>query len=906
MAPPAKRRKKDAVTDADEENHEHPTNSLTKFLFSSPDPKGSPTASPSADRAQNIVSPSPIRTQTRLLSVAEDGGSPLGRLFSKSPSTSPEKGRSGKGQKRSRAAAEEKGKTADLVTLFSRQAQQRPRPVVAPGIGSSRNGPFSSTAPTAVDDILTDPMSDDDEVADHKATLASVVGQAARKRARTDRHNGHTTPAEPATHASSGQKFLRPPWPPHRASSDSPSDEERPWTERFAPTNLDELAVHKRKVADVRRWLDDVVAGRARQRLLVLKGAAGTGKTATVRLLARDMGLDVLEWKNPNGSGGSIVAGTGGYQSASTQFYDFVARGGRFAQLDVEDDVAQIPSPNSMPMPPPPQPDAGSRRILLVEEFPNTFMRSSSALTAFRGAILQYLSANVPSLNSFAQHQPKPPVTPIVMIISETLLSTSTASADSFTAHRLLGPEILRHPGTTIIEFNSIAPSLLVKALELVVLKEARRSGRRRTPGPLVLKKLSEIGDIRNAVASLEFLCLKGDQVADWGAKVAFTKPKRGAKDSVALTKGEEESLQLISQREASLGIFHAVGKVVYNKRDGPVHSESCPEARMPAHMSHLARPKRSQVCVDSLIDETGTDTITFVSALHENYALSCEPSGPSDMSSALDYINECIDYISVSDLLCPSWDTFSGGKNYFGPYGKDSGSHVLRQDEIAFQIAVRGLLFSLPHPVKRASGKGSDTFKMFYPRGLKLWRDKEELESILDSWSTRLLRGELNGAPNTSMTDGAMAFRRATKQDYGDSNGTAPRAVDHKRASEPTPLLSLGSAARKELLLDRLPYMALIGRGRKGSFNNVGLRDIEKITAFRGIGYGPAGEISDDDDVADNIVPVANENWATDRPTEDATPRKKRLAIRAKDEPPLSKVVAVQSLVLSDDDIED
>ena len=30
----------------------------------------------------------------------------------------------------------------------------------------------------------------------------------------------------------------------------------------------------------------------------------------------------------------------------------------------------------------------------------------------------------------------------------------------------------------------------------------------------------------------------------------------------------EEESLEMVTRREASLGIFHAVGKVVYNKRD--------------------------------------------------------------------------------------------------------------------------------------------------------------------------------------------------------------------------------------------------------------------------------------------------------------------------------------------------
>lgn len=35
----------------------------------------------------------------------------------------------------------------------------------------------------------------------------------------------------------------------------------RPWSQRFAPIDLDELAVHKRKVSDVQRWLEEVFAG---------------------------------------------------------------------------------------------------------------------------------------------------------------------------------------------------------------------------------------------------------------------------------------------------------------------------------------------------------------------------------------------------------------------------------------------------------------------------------------------------------------------------------------------------------------------------------------------------------------------------------------------------------------------
>ena len=39
----------------------------------------------------------------------------------------------------------------------------------------------------------------------------------------------------------------------------------RPWSDRFGPGNLDELVVHKKKVSDVSSWLENVFKGRERK-----------------------------------------------------------------------------------------------------------------------------------------------------------------------------------------------------------------------------------------------------------------------------------------------------------------------------------------------------------------------------------------------------------------------------------------------------------------------------------------------------------------------------------------------------------------------------------------------------------------------------------------------------------------
>lgn len=934
MAPPAKRRKRATIvedSDDDEDDKQQNRNTLKRFLFSSPDAKPSPNKSPnkSFESSFDIVpeSPSPIRKRTTRAAAAKTkptaSAPPPSSLFpkrptTKSPSTSPDK--RARGQKK--VKVEEKGRTADLLTLFSKQAQR--------SHASALNGNGKDSSALVLEDIASDPISEDDELALEKTAVgSSIVGRMASKRFRDSSQASMPPPASTLS-STTGQRFMKQPKATAPGLERTESDDTRPWSERFAPVNLEELAVHKKKVADVRRWLEDVLGGRLRQRLLILKGASGSGKTTTVQLLAKDLRCEVLEWRNPN-----TTYGMGqGFQSAASQFDEFLGRGGKFGQLEMESDTTPPPAL------PGPAPSTSERRIILIEEFPNTFVRSSTGLLSFRNAILQFLAANIPPLSNFGQARSSEPITPIVMIVSETLLTTASASADSFTAHRLLGPEILRHPGTGIIEFNAVAPTLLAKALELIVQKEARKSGRRRTPGPLVLKQLADIGDIRSSISSLEFLCVKGDDETDWGSKVAFTKPKRGAKEIPAMTKGEADSLQLVSQREATLGIFHAVGKVVYNKRaEQPFSAGSTEMAAetLPNYMAHLSRPKKSEVAVDSLMDETGTDTSTFVSALHENYALSCEQNNPLDANTSLDYLNNCLDYLSDSDILCPSWDAFFSSKGSSGGWaGKDSGSHILRQDEMAFQVAVRGLLFSLPSPVKRQAhpgGRGGDSFKMYYPAYLKLWRAKEELEGFVDMWATKSLKGEEGGPgpPHESLTSGSAMFRKSQPsgvESWGgrgssSMNGLARSTQAGSAASEdssaPTPLLSLGNGARQELLMERLPYMALIARRKRCAFGSIRARDLDRIVSFQGIGQFGVMADSDDEAEDDDGLVMQGESWATDKPTEEGTPKKKKgrrvglgaiLSKKRIGEPEgegaETEGLPFQSLVLSDDDIED
>jgi cell cycle checkpoint protein len=634
-------------------------------------------------------------------------------------------------------------------------------------------------------------------------------------------------------------------------------------------------------------FLEDSFTDALLQRLLVLKGPAGSGKTTTVSLLAKAMNFDISEWRSPT------VAATG-INSFSSQFDDFLNRGGAFGALDVFSGMPQ-------------NKDSGTamqgdhkERILLVEEFPSTMTLSSSALSSFRNVLLQYLAAAVPPCSEvFGQsktHLTSHP--PIVLVISESLLTSATASTDSFTAHRLLGPDLSNHPYANIVEFNPVAPTLVTKALELAIKKEARVSQRRRIPGPAVLKRLSELGDVRSAVNGLEFLCVRGDADSDWGGRTAAKKTK----SNKSMTSMEKESLELVTQREATLGIFHAVGKVVWNKREDPriAYPEREPLPEPPDHMPTFDRPKVSQVETDELLNEIGTDVQTFTAALHENYVLSTNGSHFYDSASA------CIDFLSESDLLSPSSrQTTRSSRPSPGSGGgmmQAGGVDMLRQNEISFQVAVLGLLFSLPHPVSRAShptGRKADSFKMFYPASLKIWKPSEEIHDLLSMEMGRLSASGMEGPrsmPSGARTDGVESWKSR-------SLSFLPPTQDDKFRSDSE--TSRVWVTRDELLLERLPYTARMQPG-----NDKSTRNLKKITQLTGGGVLLNVDEEADADHAEGALDLSAADETTDRV---ASPQKRvglgrnLLVGKAVVGDQLGEGVAgVEKLYISEDDIED
>ena len=128
--------------------------------------------------------------------------------------------------------------------------------------------------------------------------------------------------------------------------------------------------------------------------------------------------------------------------------------------------------------------------------------------------------------------------------------------------------------------FNPIAVTIMKKSLsrildQIYVLSSSSTS--RRSNSSLSLPKstrpsastLEAIikhsqGDIRSALMSLQFLSTQSSS----DSASSLTTVKGGVKGKKKKGKGDEgELLSIVTSRENSLFIFHALGKVLYNKR---------------------------------------------------------------------------------------------------------------------------------------------------------------------------------------------------------------------------------------------------------------------------------------------------------------------------------------------------
>uniref|UniRef100_A0A915PSS3 AAA+ ATPase domain-containing protein n=1 Tax=Setaria digitata TaxID=48799 RepID=A0A915PSS3_9BILA len=222
--------------------------------------------------------------------------------------------------------------------------------------------------------------------------------------------------------------------------------------DRFAPHNVEQLAVNPRKIDGVRCWMRKKKKHSRENKLLLLTGPTGSGKTAAVQMLCRELKLELIEW------------------NCSESYEVFYGPEGeeirKFAEFLKSSDRGSLEK-------------SAAQKVVLIEQLPNVFYQDPSVLHAT------------------LQNTVKNTVCMYIFVMSD------VESCWYLSPKRILPSNIRVELGFEELAFNASATTFLSKALRRIAsLLHVNVS-------PSQVKRIAEIsnGDIRTAIHNLQ-LCI--------------------------------------------------------------------------------------------------------------------------------------------------------------------------------------------------------------------------------------------------------------------------------------------------------------------------------------------------------------------------------------------------------------
>ena len=262
------------------------------------------------------------------------------------------------------------------------------------------------------------------------------------------------------------------------------------WIDVFQPMKDEDIAVNKKKVSDVRNWIQSAIDN-SEKKLLVLTGPSGSGKTAAVRLIAKQLGLDVVEWENP--------VNQNIFETIWNEYQRKADRNGRWGIDYVpvlnafNDFICSATRSNALKLV---NSSDNRKKLVLVEDWP--LLQSQSAKTTIQNILRSFLRS------PHSSH-------PLILIISDISARNHSFPFDvPLTFASLLPLDIQAHPAVKRINFNSIAATFMTKTMTRLA---ATHLGRRFTGDAhhyysAMVRWIvdSSGGDIRQAINKLQFL----------------------------------------------------------------------------------------------------------------------------------------------------------------------------------------------------------------------------------------------------------------------------------------------------------------------------------------------------------------------------------------------------------------
>uniref|UniRef100_A0A2P2J5G0 Cell cycle checkpoint protein RAD17 n=1 Tax=Rhizophora mucronata TaxID=61149 RepID=A0A2P2J5G0_RHIMU len=421
------------------------------------------------------------------------------------------------------------------------------------------------------------------------------------------------------------------------------SNSDELWVDKYKPRFLEDLAVHKKKVQEVKMWFEERIRTpkeNIRNQVLILTGQSGVGKSASIHVIASHFGATLCEWNTPTPTIWqehlhTFNAGLH-YTSKLDEFVNFIEKIRKYGVIPSSLSLVSKPS-----------------IVLLIDDLPVTNGRA--AFERLQNCLLLLIrSAKVPTI--------------ILVTHNE-----RAESADHMTRSMEELELSLENAGACKVAFNPITNNSIKKTLTKICREEQCNV----TAEQIDLIAQASGGDIRHAITSLQLFCVEPERGSN-ASLLNYT-------SSYSLGKADESnslvSGSLLFGRDETLSLFHALGKFLHNKRDTEAGIKSDQGAFLLEEK--FCRLPLKMDTPEKVLSQAHGQARPIADFLHENVLdfLSDE---------AMEDTWDVTSYLSDADLLLSS---------FRGTLARYNEAESLFQSAAA-SVAVRGVLFGNGHPL--------------------------------------------------------------------------------------------------------------------------------------------------------------------------------------------------------------
>ncbi|KAI7902025.1 Rad17 cell cycle checkpoint protein-domain-containing protein [Cokeromyces recurvatus] len=343
------------------------------------------------------------------------------------------------------------------------------------------------------------------------------------------------------------------------------------WVDRYAPKVESDLCVRQDKIKDVKDAINCSSIGNQQQpiKLLLLSGPTGCGKSTLIRVLEKTMPLELVEWINPINEYDQH-----NYVNTMTLFRQFLTSSIRRSIMQKE--------------------KQDMKKVIFIDDIPD--LTTDEVKRTFHASLKSSVESSIPCL--------------IILVVSDVWME-STFSRRNYddklnNTIDIIPRDLEDDKRVKQIRFKPVTTTNMKKILKKIMSNEQTRL----SDSQLVdLIEKSE-GDIRAAINNLQFYATPNSNLLGKGQK-----------------KAKISSVKAFDERTGPLDLFHAVGKVLYAKRNKDDSFESKPE---------------------HILNKIPVDNDLFINYLHQNCLNFFE-----DIESC----SRSLEYISDADVIRSNYD---------------------------------------------------------------------------------------------------------------------------------------------------------------------------------------------------------------------------------------------------------